>query len=115
MNDYELRQAKKEFYERMRQEGKDWKDIIETKEEKKFRCIEMINSILAYHYHDNAIYVLSREYTKRHNYLEEYVDKLGEKKVLELIQNQIDDIERIEENVYTDCDGCSYNSIVWKH
>ena len=85
----------------------------QSKEYQILSCISMINSILAYGYDDNAEYVLEREEHRYHNYLKEYVEKLGREKVLSLIKGQIRDIKEIEEGVYTDCEGLTYNSIVW--
>ena len=57
-------------------------------------CISMINSVLAY--------------------LARFVEEFGREYVLNLIQNQIDDIEEVKHNVFTDDEGISYNEIVWK-
>lgn len=77
------------------------------------QCRSMINSILAYGFDRDAEYVLSREENSYHNYLKDYIEKLGREKVLQFIKEQIDDIKEIRECVYTDNEGCTYNSIVW--
>lgn len=111
MTDNELKKAQQEYFKRAREQGIE--NYYKTKEYKEFSCIEMINSILAYGFNRDPLYVLAREFARPHNYLKEYVEILGEKKVLELIKNQINDIKSIETGVYTDYEGVSYNSIVW--
>ena len=49
-----------------------------------------------------------------HNYLADYVTELGEVRVLELIQGQIDSIDYVHVAVSYDSEGLSYNSIQWK-
>lgn len=78
------------------------------------RCIDMINSILAYGFNTDAKYVLEREKNSHHNYLEDYIKELGEDKVLELIQGQIDSIDHVVECAYYSEDGGFYNEIIWK-
>ena len=78
----------------------------------------MINSYLAYQCKDekSAYNVLHYDemHNRRHRYLEEYVKDLGEERMLELIQEQIDDILCVLENTLVDDENVSYNSIVWK-
>lgn len=86
--------------------------------EKEFDCIDMINSLLCYSYSgysDDATWILHDELNSYHSYLASYVDTLGEKRVIELIQGQIDDIERVGYSVYTDSEGCTYNTLIWKN
>ena len=88
----------------------------EIKQSWELNCIDMINSILAYGgFGFEAEEVMRRQETSWHNYLEDYLKKLGRKRIVELIQGQINDIERIEHNVFTDDEGCTYNSIIWKN
>ena len=47
-------------------------------------------------------------------YLEDYIKTLGRNKVVELIQEQIDSISGVDEDVFTDDEGVTYSSIVWK-
>lgn len=88
-------------------------------EEQKRRCCEldcigMINSILAYQpYNRNGASVLEVEERSCHNYLARYVQKLGKTRVIELIEDQIKDIKGVQCSVFTDEEGCSYNSIIW--
>ena len=79
-------------------------------------CREMIDSLLAYNYRNvkNAIIVLEGQKMARYNYLDEYIEKLGEKRVLRLIEEQINDIVRVDTNVLIDDEGLSYNAIIWK-
>lgn len=82
-------------------------------EAQKLSCIDMINSILAYYpgdFHDPAEIdnILNDEY------LQKYIETLGKDTVVNLIKDQINDIDGIDQNVATDSDGLSYNSIRWK-
>lgn len=84
---------------------------------KELSCISMIDSILCYNCRgwQDATRVLEYEETSYHNYLEEYVELFGRDKVIELIQGQIDSIESVSVGVYTDDEGCTYNSINYKN
>lgn len=86
--------------------------------QQEIRCISMINSIICYHWNlkDSAKSLLDWEIGGRyHSYLQQYVDALGYDKVLTLMQKQMDDICDIKKNVYTDCEGVTYNSIIWRY
>lgn len=123
MNDNELRQAQKNLYDATRSLG-GWRANGSQKQKyegTKLDCIEMINSILAYAYlTDNAgkrrtgEEFLIREEKSRKNYLEDYVKILGRDVVVKLINEQLNDISHINYGVFTDSEGCTYNSIVWK-
>lgn len=84
----------------------------------KLSCIDMINSLLCYSCRgykkakDVLEYDMSTAYR---SYLREYVECMGEDTVLELIQEQINDIEKIETDCFIDDEGLSYSSIVWKN
>lgn len=81
----------------------------------KTSCISMIDSIICYSgFGKSAKQILEDEEKAYHNYLEKYVKELGREKVLELIQGQLDDIVDIKVGVYTDYEGCTYNSIVYR-
>lgn len=83
----------------------------------KLSCIDMINSLLCYQCcgYKKAKDVLEYDMsTAYHSYLREYVECLGEDDVLELIQGQIDDIEKIDTGCFTDDEGLSYSNIIWK-
>ena len=80
------------------------------------RCIDMLNSMIAYDWDrkETAKEFLDRiEGTHTYEYIKEYVEEFGIDKVAELMQRQIDDVDRI---VYagTDSEGIGYNSIIWK-
>lgn len=120
MTDFELSQAKKALAEQMKkntiERGKPTPE--QKKQYEKLLCISMINSVIAYDWHEGqtAKELLDWELNDRyHSYLEEYVNKLGYNEVLALVQSQLDDIESIERNVFTDDEGVSYNSITWKN
>lgn len=123
MTDKQLKQKEAELSAEIARIGYGWTDggWVQPPTEYELRlrelsCIYMINSILAYQGAGmtDAEAVMQMEENSYHNYLAEYVDVLGREKVVALIQAQIDDIDYVQRNVYTDCEGCSYNSIVWK-
>ena len=119
MTDFELSQAKRQLSEQM------WKSREEngkpTPEQKrqyeKFMCVSMINSVIAYDWYEGqtAKELLDWELNDRyHSYLEKYVSKFGYDEVLALMQDQLNDIKSIERDTFTDGEGVSYNSIIWK-
>ena len=123
MNDKQFEQAKKQLRKEMNAIGCGWINgnyIKPPKEyalrEEELSCISMINSILCYNIRGekDAATVLRKERSRKYSYLSEYVDSLGEEKVIQLIQEQIDDIAYIKDSVYTDSEGCTYNTIIWK-
>lgn len=124
MNDKQFEQAEKQLREEMNAIGCGWINGGYIKPPKKYAireeelsCISMINSLLCYGHgrETDAKVVLQREQSHNHSYLARYVGSLGEAKVIQLIQNQIDDIAYIKHLVYTDGEGLTYNSIVWKN
>ena len=84
--------------------------------QKELDCIHMINSILAYQGAGmtDAEAVMQMQERRYHNYLADYVELLGRERVVTLIQGQIDSIVRVQRCVFTDGEGCTYNSIIWK-
>ena len=119
MTDYELSQAKRQLSEQMRKTSiENGKPTPEQKRQyEKYLCISMINSVIAYDWYEGqtAKELLDWELNDRyHSYLEEYVNKLGYDEVLALVQGQLNDIKSIERDVFTDDEGVSYNSIIWK-
>ena len=79
---------------------------------------KMIGSVLAYNWQNgqSAKELLDWELNNRcHSYLKEYVDKLGYDTILNLTQQEMDDIAYIKRAVFTDSDGLTYNSIVYKN
>ena len=124
MNRQMQEQKKKELREEMNANGYGWIDgkYIQPPDEYRLRdrelsCISMIDSILCYNCRGwkDAERVLAYEESSRYNYLADYVNLFGREKVLELIQGQIDSIESISVNVFTDSEGLSYNSINYKN
>ena len=123
----ELDKAKQEFRDEQKKLGVGWfgpermkyvplPDDMK-KREREFACIEMINSILAYS-PKRSVYtaeeILEDDLNSHPSYLKDDVDVLGKERVVELIQGQMDDIEGVDTDVYTDGEGVSYNSIRWK-
>lgn len=97
---------------------------IKEKRLKELRCLKMINSKLAYDEEFRVSKmgvltytpedVLQKDLKGYHSYLQDYVNELGEARVLELIQEQMDSIEDIKVCVFTDSEGLTYNSIIYK-
>ena len=119
MNDFELEMEK----QKLANTGCGWKSGTYYKgtpaqeiRRRELSCIEMINSILAYSCrgYTKAKDVLEHEKNAYHNYLENYTTELGEDRVLELIQDQIDSIETVNVDVWRDSDGILYSSTRWK-
>lgn len=79
----------------------------QKKLDRELACREMINSILIYGGKPRS------EYNKR--YMDDYRKQLGEKRVEKLIQEQEADFAKAEVRcgVYTDHEGCTYNSCKW--
>ena len=121
MTDNQLEQKTRALRDEMNAQGFGWingKYIKPPKEyelrQQELSCINMINSILAYGWFgQDAEWVMQHEEKAYKNYLAEYVALFGRKKVVELIQGQINSIKSIMRNVHTDSEGLSYNSIVW--
>lgn len=122
MTDKQLEFVKKQLKEEMNSLGYGWINGTYHKPPKEYFlrdrelwCIEMINSILAYNwFHQTAEEVMQMEERSHHNYLAEYVEMFGRDKVVALIQGQMDSIAGVKTNVFTDGEGVTYNSIVWK-
>lgn len=123
MNRQMRQQKEKELRQEMQANGYGWIDgkYIKPPEEYRLRsqelsCISMIDSILAYGgYGFTAEQVMKNEEKSHYNYLAEYVKLFGRDKVIALIQEQIDSIESISHCVFTDGEGCTYNSINYKN
>lgn len=121
MTDNQLERKTRELRDEMNAQGFGWIDgkyIKPPKEyelrQKELNCINMINSILAYDWFgQDAEWIMQHEEKAYKNYLAEFVALFGRKKVVELIQGQINSIKEIKRNVHTDSEGLSYNSIVW--
>ena len=124
MNKQMQEQKKKELREEMQAHGYGWIDgeYIKPPEEYVLRdrelwCISMIDSILCYNCRSwkDAERVMAYEESSRYNYLADYVKLFGRDKVVALIQEQIDSIESVSVNVFTDSEGLTYNSINYKN
>ena len=122
MTDKQLEIEEKKLRELMKLDGYGWIDGKYIKPPKMYEdrgrelsCISMINSILAYNWFgQTAEDIMLMEERGYKNYLAEYVELFGRKYVVMLIEKQMDDIDHIERNVFTDGEGLTYNSIVWK-
>ncbi|MCD7794703.1 MAG: hypothetical protein LUC96_10365 [Alistipes sp.] len=76
-------------------------------------CREMINSCLIYH---SARYDFYDPKTKEFGrYAKDYVESLGEETVVRLYNEQAEDFSKaiVRHGVYTDSEGCTYNSCTW--
>lgn len=116
MNQKELEMKKKSLRDRMRAEGFGWQGSASYyKEQAELSCIDMINSILCYDCAgwSNAEGVMEHEENSYYNYLADYVRKLGRKRVVELIEEQMRSIASVKHGVFTDSEGCTYNELVW--
>ena len=84
---------------------------------KELSCIEMINSILAYNnFYERGLTaedVVEEQESRKYNYLKDYINEFGRDRVVELVQNQMNDIDVVEKCVFTDNEGVMYNSIKW--
>lgn len=122
MESKKLEQYKNKLYAEMRERKAKGEDPFKDADFKR-RYIyksawEMIESVLAYNWQSgkSAKEFLDWELNDRyHSYLEEYVKLLGYDTILNLIQQEMDDIDHIEQAVFTDSDGLTYNSIIYKN
>lgn len=103
----------------------------ELKEHKELSCRDMVNSILIYHFAPKQTEVLNNitgevipvsEMILKDRYMDDYARNkkvnflyIGEKRVKEIISEQMDDYSKAEVNIgcYTDHEGCTYNSCRW--
>lgn len=122
MNNKKLERYEQKLYAEMRErkaKGEDpFKDANFKRRYDYKSAWKMIGSVLAYNWQNgqSAKELLDWELNNRyHSYLKEYVDKLGYGTILNLIQQEMDDIDHIEIAVFTDSDGLTYNSIVYKN
>lgn len=122
MTNKQLKHKQRELREEMNSHGYGWIDGNYIKPPKEYElrdrelsCIEMINSILAYHWFgQSAEEIMQMEERGYKNYLADYVKTFGREYVVNLIQAQIDDIKEIKRCVFADGEGVTYNSIIWK-
>ena len=92
---------------------KDWTDA-EKMIDRELYCREMINSCLIYG--SASYYFYNKESEQFGHYATNYVRELGEKRVKELFEEQCADFAKatVYRNVYTDSEGCTYNSCKWE-
>jgi len=75
-------------------------------------CIQMIHSILTYAPDNNR----TLEYVLDSRYIKKYIEKLGEEKVREIANQEVEEYKNatINTNAYTDSEGVTYNSVTFK-
>lgn len=112
MTEKQISQANRELVEKY---GDDFKARHDSKEQKELNCRGMIDSLLCYHYYDvkDAKEIIERERKRYHDYLKQYIDALGEQRVIELINEQRASIYAVLFNVGEDNEGVSYNSTIY--
>lgn len=122
MNNKKFEQYENKLYAEMRErkaKGEDpFKDADFRRRYDYKNAWSMVSSILAYNWQSgqSAKELLDWELNDRyHSYLEEYVKLLGYGTILNLIQQEMDDIDYIKKAVFTDSDGLTYNSIIYKN
>ena len=113
MNSKEIEEIKNLMFD-----NKEWKNINSSArklyEEMSLR--EMIMSCLTYGediFTSVCINACSKYYHRP--YAEEYIDILGYDRVMEIYNDQKEYFDtkcRVEKNVYTDCEGITYNSLI---
>ena len=104
MNDTKLEQLKRRYrYYGIHTDLTDQEKLMH----KKLSCIDMINSIIAYH--SRNVDVILKD-----TYLQSYIKELGIQTVRSLVEDQVTSVAYIRHDVYEDSDGCTYNSIGWK-
>lgn len=83
----------------------------DKKEELKreLQCMEMIDSIICY-----GAKNIDLDSILNDRYMKSYIEDLGIKKVKKLIQGQLDEKPLIKYNTYTDYEGLTYNSMIYK-
>ena len=87
-------------------ERKNW-NKKQQKLDAELSCTEMIDSIICYGEKDFDKILNDR-------YLMSYIQELGIEKVKKLIKGQLDEKPYIIKGVYTDCDGLTYNTMIFK-
>lgn len=77
----------------------------------KLSCIDMINSIICYNDCNTPEDVVFR-YSG--HYLDQYIREFGLNNVLDMAAEQLNDVVAVTRNVFTDSEGCTYNSLVFR-
>lgn len=93
---------------------RNWTDK-QRKTDDELDCREMINSCLCYGGIEGFWQKFDSFPEGWHSYADRYIAKLGEKRVREIVAEQERDFAKatVSYDVYTDCEGCTYNSIRW--
>ena len=75
-------------------------------------CKSMCESIVCYGFREGK---KPEEYVDGEDrYLKDYIADLGKETVVAIMKDVVDNVVRIDEDVYTDSEGCTYNHIVYK-
>lgn len=92
--------------EEQRKAGASWEDGAEL------RCIGMMHSILVYDYFPEQE---NFPFPANNRYLQDYIDEIGMERAEQLWQEQVADFRKakVGRNVWTDSEGCSYNTCRW--
>lgn len=78
----------------------------------------MIDSIIAYSPQGNkslARDILNKDLSSKYSYLKQYVNMFSYHFVWARINSQLKSIDKINTNVFTDDEGISYNSVIYKN
>lgn len=81
------------------------------------QCLDMIDSIIAYSPQGNkslARDILNKDLSSKYSYLKQYVNMFSYHFVWACINSQLKSIDKINTNVFTDDEGLSYNSVIYK-
>lgn len=74
-------------------------------------CKGMCESIVCYGFVEGKP---ADKYVDGNSYLDKYVEELGRDTVIVIMQNVLDNVERIDVDIATDSEGVSYNHIEFK-
>ena len=113
MNSKEIKEIKNLMFD-----NKEWKNINSSARKlyEEMNLREMIMSCLIYGddiFTSVCINACSKYYHRP--YAEEYIDKLGYDRVMEIYNDQKEYFDtkcKVEKNVYTDYEGVTYNSLI---
>lgn len=78
----------------------------------------MIDSIIVYSPRGNkslAKDILNKDLSSKYSYFKQYVNMFSYNFVLVCIISQLKSIDKINTNVFTDDEGLSYNSVIYKN
>lgn len=82
------------------------------------QCLDMIDSIIVYSPRGNkslAKDILNKDSPSKYSYFKQYVNMFSYNFVLVCIISQLKSIDKINTNVFTDDEGLSYNSVIYKN